>query len=356
VPDVELDVVTVRIRGEPRLQDVTMAVPAGEFVGVVGGSGSGKTTLLRALAGLERVDPGRIRIGGRDVTTAEPGARNVALVFQEPALLGHLNVRRNVSFPLDVRREQVDEIRRRVDAEARAWHIEDLMLRSPNELSHGEQQMVQIARALVRVPDVLLLDEPFAALDEPLRRRMRAEISVLQAGYGVTTVMSTNDPVDVLQLTTSLAVLDGGRLVQYAPTGDVRREPASVSAAVATGDVSFVETTVVADGTGYWLERDDPTGGEPVRLRGWAPALAAHVGHRVLVGLRAEDVVVHPSGAVPASVDRLVPLPAGGVQCTVGGARVTAVRGDSSVSAGDRVRLRVERFTVFDPRTQAAIA
>ncbi len=168
---VELDRVSLRTGGEWRLDDISVALSDGAFVGLVGGSGSGKTTLLRTIAGLERPTSGTIRIDGDDVTRSAPSERDVAMVFQQPALLGHLSVRRNVSFPLDVRRRDAEEIRRRVDAEVRALHIEELLTRRPNELSHGEQQMVQVARALVRVPRVLLLDEPFAALDEPLRHR-----------------------------------------------------------------------------------------------------------------------------------------------------------------------------------------
>ena len=264
---VELVRVSLRTGRVVRLDDVSLAVPNGDFVGVVGGSGSGKSTLLRAIAGLEQPTSGLIRIDGRDVTRATPGERDVGMVFQEPALLGHLSVRRNVSFPLDVRRRDADDIRRRVDAEVRALHIERLLVRRPDELSQGEQQMVQIARALVRVPRVLLLDEPFASLDEQLRHRMRAEIAMLQEGYGVTTLMSTNDPLDVMTLVSTLIVLDEGRLVQFGDTAWIRRSPASLPAAAATGPLSLVEMTVVADGRGFWLVRDDPAGGETVRIR-----------------------------------------------------------------------------------------
>ena len=355
MPSVELDHVSVRTGGAPRLRDVTMPIGDGAFVAVVGTSGSGKTTLLRAIAGLDPIERGSINIGGRDVTRLTPGDRDVGMVFQTPALLGHLSTRRNVSFPLDVRRADADDTRRRVDAEVRALRINALMDRDPRTLSVGEQQMVQIARALVRVPNVLLLDEPFGALDDALRRRMRTEISVLQSGYEVTTVMTTNDSEDVLALASSVAVLDDGALVQYAPTADVRRSPATVLAALVTGPISLVEMTVLAERSGYWLVREDPAGGELVRMRAWSPALDDHVGRTVRVGIRPEDVVVSEHGSLPALVER--PSRAGGgVQCTVAGARVVALAPpDARLSANDTVRLRLDHCVVFDRATDLAI-
>ncbi len=349
--------VTVRDGVASRLDGVSMEIADGDFVGVVGGSGSGKTALLRAVAGLDRIESGTIRFDGRDVTRTAPAEREIAMVFQDPALIGHLSVRRNVSFPLDVRRSDVEEIRKRVDAEARAMHIEDLLVRNPRQLSHGEQQMVQIARALVRVPQLLLLDEPFAALDERLRHRMRSEIGLLQAGYGVTTLMTTNDPLDVTTLTSSLVVLDAGRLVQFGATEIVRRSPATLLAAAATGALSLVEMTVVADGTGYWLMREDPRRGELVRIRVWAPAYDAYVGSTVTVALRPEHVVVAEHGEVPAVVERRLPIPPGTVQCLVGGVQITATMQDAGDAApGDQIRLRIDHLVAFDKVSDAAIA
>ncbi len=354
---VEFERVTVRSGQATRMREVSLAVPDGTFLGVVGPSGSGKTTLLRTLAGLESVAHGSIRIGGRDVTRVPPHERNLSMVFQQAALIGHMSVRRNVSFPLDIRRNDQDDTRRRVDAEVRAMHIEALTERSPTTLSVGEQQMVQIARALVRVPSVLLLDEPFAALDDPLRRRMRTEIATLQAGYGVTTVMASNDHDDVLALASQLAVLDAGELVQYGSPAAVRRAPATLSAAAVTGLLDLVTMTVIADSTGFWLVRDDPAGGESVRIRAWSPALAAHVGRAVVVGLRPEDVVVTVDGPVPAQVERAAPWHTNGLRCSVAGTSVLAT-GPAGVrpSPGEAVRLRIDHFTLFDTATDRAIS
>jgi ABC-type sugar transport system ATPase subunit len=354
---VTLDRVVVHGVPDPRLDEVSIEVGDGDFVGVVGGSGSGKTTLLRTVAGLERVASGRVRIGGSDVTTASPAERDIGMVFQSPALIGHLSARRNVSFPLDVRRNAAAEIRRRVDAEARALHIEQLLDRSPSELSYGEQQMVQIARALVRVPRLLLLDEPFSALDQHLRGRMRAEIGLLQAGYGVTTLMATNDPDDVMTLTNSLVVLEAGRLVQHGATSLVRESPATLMAAAATGSLSLIDMTVVADGTGYWLMREDPAGGELVRIRVWSPAYRAHVDTIVAVAFRPEQLVVSATGAIPAVVERRLPISSGGVRCTVAGASLMAMADHpAELAEGDAIRLRVDHLVAFDKLTETAIA
>jgi multiple sugar transport system ATP-binding protein len=353
---VVLDHVTVGTRGSTRLRDVTLAIDDGLFVGVVGASGSGKTTLLRTIAGLDRAESGSVLIGGRDVTRAAAGERDVGMVFQTPALISHLSARRNVSFPLDVRRLRADDIRQRVDAEVRALHIEGLMDRDPSTLSVGEQQMVQVARALVRVPTVLLLDEPFAALDDLLRRRLRAEVAMLQSGYGVTTVMATNDSDDVQALASVVAVLDQGALVQCDSFARVHRSPATLLAAVATGPISLLEMMVRTEGGGFWLERPDPADGEFVRVRAWSPLLRAHVGRTVRVGIRPQDVVISAAGSVPARVERLPPVHAGGVQCTVAGVRVAAsALSGSSPSAGDVVRLRIDHFVLFDPTTDVAI-
>ena len=348
---VDLDAITVVGGRAARLSEVSMAIDDGALVAVVGGSGSGKTSLLRAIAGLDRIDRGAIRFDARDVTVEPPGERDVAMVFQSPALLGHLSARRNVSFPLDVRHMASGEIVQRVDAEARALNIEQLMERKPATLSAGEQQMVQIARALVRVPNVLLLDEPFASLDEHLRRRLRAEFAVLQSGYGVTTVMTTNDSADVEALAPAVAVLDDGRLVQHGTTAEVRRSPVNLVAAVATGPLSLVEMVVVADRRGFWLQREDPAGGELVRIRSWSPALADVVGSSVNVGLRPQDVEIGAAGTVPATVQSTAPLGGGGVSCVVAGAHVGArVPNGRPPAAGSAVRLRVHHHLVFDRR------
>ncbi len=352
-----LDAVSVELGGRWLLDDVSLDVPDGTFVAVVGSSGSGKTTLLRTVAGLVRPSAGAIRFDGADVTQVEPGRRDVGMVFQQAVLLRHISVRRNVSFPLDVRRQTAEEIRRRVDAEVRALHIERLLLQRPDELSYGEAQMVQIARALVRVPRMLLLDEPFASLDEQLRGRMRAEIKLLQEGYGVTTLMTTNDPRDVAALACFVVVLDEGRLVQAGATVEVRDMPRTLLAAATTGDLSTFDATVVAESTGSWLVRHDPSGGPGLRLRSWSPALADFDGRRVTVAVRPEHVVITSTGSVVAGVDRSIPGATPVVQLVAAGARIQATPEPGVAHVrGETVRARIDRHLIFDRATGRAIA
>jgi ABC-type sugar transport system ATPase subunit len=349
---VELERVSVLIDGSRRLDDVSLVLPDGEFVGLVGESGSGKTSLLRAIAGLDRVTAGTVRIGGVDVTAVSPGDRDVGLMFQDPALFEHLSVGRNIAFPLEIRHLGSGEIHDRVGAEMRAWDIEALANRDPTQLSRGEQQIVQIARTLVRVPKVLLLDEPFAAVDEPRRGRLRHEIALLQEGYGVTTLMSTNDSADVAALATSLVVMAAGRVVQVDRTATVRRSPATLLAALVTGPIATLAMRVVADGGGYWLVGDDADTGESVRLRAWTPALAAYVGTAVTVAVRPEDVVIADTGSILATVERAAVLHPGRYECLVAGQRVAAMAPiGESLRPGGRVRLRIDHHVTFDPRS-----
>ncbi len=278
-------------------------------------------------------------------------------MFQDPALFGHFSVGRNIAFPLEIRRQDAAEIRERVGAEVRALDIESLVLRDPMELSRGEQQIVQIARALVRVPKVLLLDEPFAALDEPRRDRLRAEVALLQAGYGVTTLMSTNDPPDVAALATSLVVLAAGRVVQV----DRTVGGASVAGAPCSPrwrPVRWLCWTCVSwptVGATGWSVTTPAAGGGAASERGlrrWRATWAQWCGSVY----DPSDVVVAETGSLPAVVERAAVLHPGAVICLVAGQRVTAmVPSGEACAPGDQVRLRVDHHTVFDRVTDQSV-
>ena len=337
----------------PILDDVSLAVDDGAFFAVVGPSGVGKSTLLRAIAGLTAPSAGSVHFDGVDVTATRVADRDVGMVFQTPALLPKRNVQRNVQFPLELRRETADAIRDRVGAEVRAMQIEHLLRRRPSELSRGEQQLVQIARTMVRAPRVLLLDEPFAPLDAHRRSRMRAEIRMLQQGYDVTTVMATNDPIDALSLASVIVVLDGSpaRVVQVGTPADVHARPESIQVAATTGSLWTLPVRVEADVDGFWLVADGA-----VRLRSWAPALRDRVGRDITLGVRTAGLVRHPSGEATATLVRVVPGPSGTLTCTWGGRTITATGTADPSTVGASIRLRVVDPAIFDTDSGARIA
>ncbi|MEL6893541.1 MAG: ABC transporter ATP-binding protein [Actinomycetota bacterium] len=348
---VTLDGVSVVVERTELLRDISLWVPDGEVVAVLGPSGSGKSTLLRVVAGLARAGSGHVRFDGVDVTGVLPGQRDAGMVFQEPALLPNRSVQRNVAFPLEIRRELADAITERVGAEARALHIEHLLHRNPAELSRGEEQLVQIARALVRMPSVLLLDEPFSALDEPRRQAMRAEIALLQAGYGTTTLIATNDPADALALAHRVVVLaatdagEPGRIAQLGRLAEVRDEPATLTVAMSLGELWPIPVEVQAAEEGAWLVSGD---GSSLRLRSWAPTVAAAVGRRLTLGVRTGDVVIAERGAQTATVVRSIPG-AGRMIIELAGRRVHVPdMDDRRYEAGDEVAVDVVRSFVFD--------
>ncbi|NND74048.1 MAG: ABC transporter ATP-binding protein [Ilumatobacter sp.] len=345
---------SIDVGGTRVLTDVSLDVADGDFLGVIGPSGSGKSTLLRAVAGFADVVVGRLTIDGEDMAGVRVARRDVGMVLQQPVLFPHRSVERNVAFPLELRHQAREEIRRRVGAEVRAMHVEHLLGRRPSSLSRGEAQLVQIARTMVRTPRVLLLDEPLANLDDALRRRVRAELRMLQEGYAVTTLVATNDPEDAMHLPQRLAVLHDGRVVQVGSAAEVSRAPATLDAAVATGECSLLPVTVVADRDGFWLERVGRGGS--FRHRVWAPALKPWAGTEVTLMIRPDDVIVSATGSIDARAVRRVPGQPSTLICEVAGRNVGLHDHDADVQPGDPLRLRLDHAVVFDPAAGTAIA
>jgi ABC-type sugar transport system ATPase subunit len=207
--------------GTRALDGIDLEVAPGELMVLVGPSGSGKTTLLRLLAGLDQPTVGTMCLDGKDLAGVPPHRRNVALVFQNLALYGHLSVRDNLAFGLQ------HEGGQRVTETAKLLGIEHLLSRFPAELSGGEQQRVALGRAIVRQPAALLLDEPLSSLDGPTRRDLRRELKRLQRQLGVPTIYVTHDQAEAMALGDRIAVLDRGRLQQVASPHDVYHRPAN---------------------------------------------------------------------------------------------------------------------------------
>src|SRR5436190_4121420 len=200
------------------LADVTMTVPNGSFVVLLGPTGAGKTTTLRLISGLERPDNGDILINGRSVLGATPAQRDVAMVFQQYSLYPHMTVRDNLAFPLrsPILRTPEDEIRRKVAEVADVLRISAKLDNKATTLSGGEMQRVSIGRALVRDPAIYLMDEPLSSLDAKLRNDLRLELKRIQQDLGATMLYVTHDQVEALTMATRIGVLENGRLVQVA--------------------------------------------------------------------------------------------------------------------------------------------
>jgi multiple sugar transport system ATP-binding protein len=276
-------------RGAQRLLDaIELSVADGERLVVLGPSGSGKSTLLRTVAGLEQPDPdgGRVRIDGRDVTRLSPGERDVSMVDQQASLQPHLDVRRNIGFPLALRRVPAAERDERVEAEARTFALRGLMRRRPRNLSTGERHEVALARSLVRRVSVLLLDEPFANHDGPRRAALVRELSTVQEGYGVTMLCATNDQRIAMGLAHRCAVLDRGRLVQVARPQELFAQPASAFVAGFLGSppMNLIPARIERALSGVRIVAG------PLRVRSFAPRVADLQGVPCTVGVRPTDL------------------------------------------------------------------
>ena len=207
------------------MRELSLAIADGELMVLVGPSGSGKTTALRMLAGLEAVSAGTIAIGERVVNDVSPGKRDIAMVFQDYALYPQMTVRDNFAFGLRRRKVARDEIERRVQRAAEALELGELLGRRPRELSGGQQQRVALGRALVRQPQVFLMDEPLSNLDAKLRVQTRGEIKRLQQEIGTTTVYVTHDQVEAMTMGDRIAVMNDGRAGAGRHAGGALRAP-----------------------------------------------------------------------------------------------------------------------------------
>ncbi|MGQ2912504.1 MULTISPECIES: sulfate/molybdate ABC transporter ATP-binding protein [unclassified Aeromicrobium] len=209
------------------LDDVDLAIPTGQLTALLGPSGGGKTTLLRIIAGLESADSGSVEIEGVNATALPVQKRNVGFVFQHYAAFKHLSVRRNVAFGLEIRKRPKDEIEAKVDELLQLVHLEQFADRRPAQLSGGQRQRMALARALAIQPSVLLLDEPFGALDAKVRKELRDWLRRLHDEMHVTTVFVTHDQEEALEVADSIVVINEGRIEQIGTPDDLYDKPAS---------------------------------------------------------------------------------------------------------------------------------
>ncbi|MDQ7849336.1 MAG: ABC transporter ATP-binding protein [Armatimonadota bacterium] len=339
------------------VDDVSLEIGDGEFMVLLGPSGCGKTTVLRCLAGLERVDSGRVFIGGRDVTDWPPARREIAMVFQSYAVFPHMTVFDNIAFGLRMRRLPPAEVRQRVEEGAALLQIDHLLDRYPGQLSGGQRQRVAVARAIVMRPQVLLMDEPLSNLDALLRLQMRAELKRLHGEVRSTTVYVTHDQVEALSLGERIAVMKDGRIVQCDTPARVYDTPVNqfVGGFIGNPPMNFLEAIL------RWEE-----GRQVVEVAGVSiPAngrTSAEVSGPVLLGIRPEHIAVSlqpvPEG-IPARVlvlepvgpQQLLTVEAGGAVLKV----TTAV--EFHATGGSCVWLRFDpaRIRLMDARSGQAL-
>ncbi len=224
---IEVSHVSKRFGTFVALDDVSVSIPTGELLALLGPSGGGKSTLLRVIAGLERADSGTVHIEGTDATTLSPQRRNVGFVFQHYAAFKHMSVRRNVAFGLEIRKVPKARIRERVDEVLDLVHLGQFGDRLPSQLSGGQRQRMALARALAVEPKVLLLDEPFGALDAKVRKELRDWLRRLHDEVHVTTVFVTHDQEEALEVADTIVVINEGRVEQVGSPDDLYDRPAN---------------------------------------------------------------------------------------------------------------------------------
>ncbi|HEX8301346.1 sn-glycerol-3-phosphate ABC transporter ATP-binding protein UgpC [Sphingomonas sp.] len=322
---------------------LSLTIEPGELVVFLGPSGCGKSTLLRMIAGLETVDEGEIRIGGRRVDPLPPGERGVAMVFQHYALYPHMSVRENMAFGLRNLRIAEEEIGNRITTAAASLEIGELLERKPGQLSGGQRQRVAIARAIVKQPEVFLLDEPLSNLDAALRVRTRLELAQLHRRLGTTMIFVTHDQVEAMTLADRIVVLNCGKVEQVATPMEIYLRPRTrfVAAFVGSPKINLLPVAIFGDGGMARVRLSDGTNLDTAVPSAGLPQAG------LTLGLRAESVrVAAPDGAttlgVVEVVERLGERTLVHTALADGSRLVAEDAGVSAVRAGDKIGLAID--------------
>jgi multiple sugar transport system ATP-binding protein len=358
---VELTKVSKRYGDVLAVEEVNLITAEGEFVVLVGPSGCGKTTTMRMIAGLETVTGGEIKIGGRNVVGMIPRERDVAMVFQNYALFPHMNVFGNISFGMRLRKFPREKIESRVREAASILGIEHLLARKPKELSGGERQRVALGRAIVREPQVFLMDEPLSNIDAKLRVEMRAEIIKLQRRLGVTTFYVTHDQVEALSMGDRIVVMSKGKVQQIGTPKDLYNSPGNrfVAGFIGSPSMNFIRVQVTDKGTLTGGENFNVTLPKPL-----ADAVRAKTLGEVILGVRPEHLRLVGNGEVENSIPGVVDVvePQGSttiLQVNIGpNTKVIAqVNEQWGRQAGERLHLSIppEAIHLFDPTTDERV-
>ena len=355
--DVVISGLTKRFGAATVLQPTDLSIADGEFVVIVGPSGCGKSTLLRMIAGLEEQSGGRIVIGGRDVTDAAPAARGVAMVFQSYALYPHMSVAANIGYPLRIAKRPKAEIAARVADVAATLDLTELLTRKPAALSGGQRQRVSIARAIIREPQVLLLDEPLSNLDTELRVRMRHEFARLHDRLQTTMIYVTHDQLEAMTLANRIVVMSEGRIEQVGSPIDLYAAPANLAVARAIGSPAMNRMPGTIAAVGEHATTVALKAGGTVEAAVRSPS--GSVGASVTLGVRPEHLVAAEDGVFTGAVElfeRLGPLSFAhlGARGAVGTV-VAQLPGNRRVTLGETLNFAVAPgdVHVFDADGQA---
>ena len=271
------------------LHDISLEIDPGDFLVLLGGSGCGKTTLLNCIAGLEKTTSGTVEIMGRDVTDIDPSDRNIAMVFQSYALYPTMTVARNIGFGLECAGMPKKERSQAVQKVAALLKIDDLLQRKPSQLSGGQRQRVAIGRALVRNPDIFLLDEPMSNLDAQLRSQMRSELRDLHKTLNRTFILVTHDQIEAMSMATKVAVIDQGHIQQFGTPYDIFHKPKNkfVAEFIGVNKMNFLTATfLVLNDRPHLVVGNHKTSLQSYEFSNFAPK----DGQPVHLGIRPENI------------------------------------------------------------------
>lgn len=341
-----------RYRDTIAVESLDLEIEDKEFVVLLGPSGCGKTTTLNMIAGMDSPTSGHILFGGEPVEHLPPEKRNVAMVFQSIALYPHKTAYENIAFPLRMTKVPMAEIDARVRSTAALLRIGELLNRKPHELSGGQRQRVALGRAAVRQPHVFLFDEPLSALDAKLRGDMRIEIKKLHERLGSTFIYVTHDQVEAMTMADRIAVMDSGRLMQYATPDEIYRYPANATVArfVGSPTMNLVNGELTKSGGKVKFEG----GGISVALDGFTAAALGERHKRLTFGVRAESLSVEPGEIQLKGEGRVYAIePLGSDQF------LDVAYNGANQTAGEMIKLRTlpgKKYQVGDAISVSAIA
>jgi len=354
---VELENLTKKFGEVAAVKNLSLEIKDKEFVVLLGPSGCGKTTTLRLVAGLEFPTEGKIYMNGEDITFVHPKDRKMSMVFQSYALYPHMTAFDNIAFPLKMKKLPKEEIQRRVKKTAELLQIEHLLKRKPKELSGGERQRVALGRAIVKEPEVFLMDEPLSNVDAKLRVYLRGELKKLQRELKITTIYVTHDQVEAMTMADRIAVMEKGELQQVSPPEELYRNPMTsfVAGFIGSPPMNLIDCGLMEKNGKIFLD----AGAFKIDVSDFSEILKKS-SSEVLLGIRPEDIkILHRESKerrdLTASVYTVEPLGVETIVTLKAGDKLMRARmlGKFVASIGDEVGLTLDRrkIYIFDRKT-----